>query len=76
MWYSKVESLEKVEHNHPNLILQLPEGPTAFLEFTVCRDDSVVERAKFKQDNCRLVIPIVVGTRGVFPKLTMASLAK
>jgi hypothetical protein len=27
--------------------MQLPEGPTAFIEFTVCRDDSV---AKFKED--------------------------
>jgi hypothetical protein len=44
-----------VEHNHPDLILQLPEGPTAFIEFTVCRDDSVVERAKFKEDKYRLL---------------------
>jgi hypothetical protein len=41
--------VDKVEHN-----LQLPEGPTAFIEFTVCRDDSVVERAKFKEDKYRL----------------------
>jgi hypothetical protein len=31
-----------------------PGGPTAFIEFTVCRDDSVVERAKFREDKCRL----------------------
>ena len=79
-----------MEHNHPDLILQLPEGPTAFIEFTVCRDDSVVERAKFKEDKYRLlaedwakkhkryptVLPVVVGTRGVIPKQTMTSLAK
>jgi hypothetical protein len=39
-----------VEQNQPDLILQLPEGPTAFIEFTVCRDDTVVERARFKED--------------------------
>ncbi len=33
---------------------QLPEGPTAFIEFTVRRYDSVVERENFKEDNCRL----------------------
>ena len=52
----------------------------------VCRDDSVVERAKFKEDKYRLsaedwakkhkrhpvVLPIVVGTRGVIPKQTVA----
>ncbi len=72
------------------LILQLPEGPTAFIEFTVCREDSVVERAKLKEDKCRLladdwakkhkrhsvVLPIVLGTSGVIPKQTVASLAK
>jgi hypothetical protein len=49
-----VKTVDKVEHNHPDLILQLPEGPTALIEFTVCRDDSVVERAKFKEDKYRL----------------------
>ena len=90
LWNPKVKTVDKVEHNHPDLILQLPEGPTAFIEFTVCRDDSVVERAKFKEDKYRLlaedwakkhkrhpvVLPIVVGTRGVIPKQTVASLAK
>jgi hypothetical protein len=58
------------------MILQLPEGPTAFIEFTVCRHDSVVERAKFKEDRLLVlgeeaqpvVLPIVIGTRGVIPK--------
>jgi hypothetical protein len=49
-----VESEGRQGHNHPDLTLQLPEGPTAFIQFTVCRDDSVVERAKFKEDKCRL----------------------
>ncbi len=49
-----MKTVDKVEHNHPDLILQLPEEPTAFIEFNVCRDDSVVERAKFKEDKCRL----------------------
>ncbi len=33
------------------------EGPTAFIEFTVCRGeilDKVVERAKFKEDKYRV----------------------
>jgi hypothetical protein len=47
LWNPKVKTVDKVEHNHPDLILQLPDEPTGFLEFTVCRDDSVVERAKF-----------------------------
>jgi hypothetical protein len=90
LWNPKVKTVDKVEHNHPDLILQLPEGPTAFIEFTVCRDDSVVERAKLKEDKYRLlaedwakkhkrhpaVLPIVIGTRGVIPKQTVASLAK
>ncbi len=50
-----MKTVDKVEHNHPDLILQLPEGPTAFIEFTVCRDDSVVERAKSKEDKYRLL---------------------
>jgi hypothetical protein len=49
-----VKTFDKVEHNHPELILHLPEGPTAFIEFTVCRADSVVERAKVKEDKYRL----------------------
>jgi hypothetical protein len=48
LWNPKVKTVDKVEHNH--LILQLQEGPTAFIEFTVCRDESVVKRAKFKED--------------------------
>ncbi len=36
----KVKTVDKVEHNHPELILQIPERLTAFIEFTVCRDDS------------------------------------
>jgi hypothetical protein len=51
---SEGEDCRQVEHNHPDLILQLPEGPTAFIEFTVCLDDSVVDRAKFKEDKYRL----------------------
>jgi hypothetical protein len=30
-----VKTVDKVEHNHPDLILQLPEGPTALIELTV-----------------------------------------
>jgi hypothetical protein len=41
---------KKVEHNDPDL-----EGPTAFIESTVCRDDSVVERAKLKEVKYRLL---------------------
>lgn len=89
-WNPKVKTVDKVEHDRPDLILQLPEGPTVFIEFTVCRDDKVVERAKYKEDKYRLlaedwakkhkryptVLPIVVGTRGVIPRQTMTSLAK
>jgi hypothetical protein len=72
--------VDKVEHNHPDLILQVTEGPTAV---TTCRDDSVVERAKFKKDKCRLGKAVQARprrpsyrTRGVLPKQTVASLAK
>jgi hypothetical protein len=54
LWNPKVKTVDKVAHNQPDLILQLPDGPTAFIEFTVCRDNSVVERAKFKEDKYRL----------------------
>ncbi len=47
-----MKTVDKVGHNHADL--QLPEGPTALIELTVCRDDSVVERAKFKEAKCRL----------------------
>ena len=81
-------TVDKLEHNRPDLIVKLPEGPTAIIEFTVCRDDSVVERATQKAQrylalardyatahNCHpTVFPIVVGTRGDVPKQTTNSL--
>ena len=87
-WDPKVRTTEKLEHNHPDLIVELPEGPVAIIEFTVCRDLSVVERAKQKEERYQLlaedmakgskahpaVIPIVVGTRGVVPTRTVAAL--
>jgi hypothetical protein len=36
-----------MEHNHP-------DSAAPFIEFTVCCDDSVVDRAKLKEDKCRL----------------------
>jgi hypothetical protein len=39
LWNPKVKTVNKVEHNQPDRILQ---GPTALIEFSVCRDDSVV----------------------------------
>ena len=48
-----MKTVDKLEHNHPDLILQLPEADRVY-RITVCRDDSVVERAKFKEDKCRL----------------------
>jgi hypothetical protein len=51
LWNPKVKTVNKVEHNQLDLILH---GPTASIEFTVivahCREDSVVERAKFKAE--------------------------
>jgi hypothetical protein len=63
---------DKVEHNPIEAL-----GGTALIDFTVCRDYSVVERAKFKyriwaedwakkHKQHHVVVPIVVGTRGVF----------
>ena len=60
----------------------------AIIEFTVCRDLSVVERAAQKEEKYQrlaedmakqnkphpTVIPIVVGTRGVVPNRTVAAL--
>ena len=55
LWNPKVNTVNKVEHNHPDLILRLPEGLTAFIEFNVCRDESVVEHKRHP-----VVLPIVV----------------
>jgi hypothetical protein len=84
-----VRIAEKMEHNHPDMIIQLPEGPVVILEFTVCRDDAEVERAQKKEQRYRqlaedwakkhqvfpIVLPIVVGTRGLVPQRTLDSLA-
>jgi hypothetical protein len=68
-----VKTVDQVERNHPDLILQLPEGPTAFIECTVCREDMYWAK---KHKRHPVVLPIVVGTRGVIPMQTVASLAK
>ena len=88
LWDPKVKTVNKMEHNHPDMVLRLPEGPVAIIEFTVCRDLSVVERATQKEARYQqlaadwavkhgthpTVIPIVVGTRGVVPERTVESL--
>ena len=72
------------------MIVKLPEGPTAFIEITVCRDDSVVERAIQKEqrylalardyamaNHCHpSIFAIAIGTRGVVPKQTVNALQK
>jgi hypothetical protein len=87
-WDPKVRTVHKMEHNHPDMIIQLPEGPVVILEFSVCRDAGVVERAQQKERRYRqlaedwaqkhgvhpTVLPLVVGTRGVVPKRTVESL--
>ena len=83
LWDPKVKTVNKMEHNHPDMILRLPDGPVAIIEFTVCRDLSVVERSKQKEERYPqlaadralkykthpTVLPIVVGTRGVVPEV-------
>ncbi len=80
-----MKTVDKVDH--PDLILQLPEGPAAFIKFTVCREDSVVDRAKAKEDKDGLLAedwankykrhrrPSYRG-RGVIPEQTVASQGK
>ena len=83
----KVRTAEKMEHNHPDMSIQLPEGPVVILEFTVCRDAVVVERAQQKEQRYRQLaedwakkhqvfptVSSIVGTRGV-PQRTLDSLA-
>ena len=88
LWDPRVRTVDKIEHNHPDLIIRLPEGPVAIVEIAVCNDFCVVERALQKEQRYRqlaedyakkhrvypTVLPIVVGTRGVVPKRTMKSL--
>ncbi len=83
-----MKTTQKMEHNHPDMILKLPEGQVAIIEFTVCRDLSVVERATQKEARYQqlaedwarkhgrhpTVVPIVVGTRGVVPERTVKAL--
>jgi hypothetical protein len=87
-WDPKVRTVNKMEHNHPDMIIQLPEGPVAIIELSVCRDLGVVERTQQKEQRYRqlaedwaqkhgvhpTVLPIVIGTRGVVPKRTLESL--
>ena len=87
-WDPQVRTVNKMEHNRPDMIIKLPEGQVVMLEFSVCRDGSVVERALQKEQRYRelaedfaqshkvnpTVLPTVVGTRGVVPKRTMDSL--
>ena len=88
LWDPKVRTTKKMEHNHPDMILKLPEGQVVIIEFTVCRDLSVVERATQKETRYQqlaedwakkhgkhpTVLPIVVGTRGVVPERTVKAL--
>jgi hypothetical protein len=90
LWDPKVPTVERLEHNRPDMIVKLPEGPTAFIEITVCRDDSVVERAIQKEqrylalardyamaNHCHpSIFAIAIGTRGVVPKQTVNALQK
>ena len=83
-----MRTAKKMEHNHPDMILKLPEGQVVIIEFTVCRDLSVVERATQKEARYQQlaedwarkhgkhpsVLPIVVGTRGVVPERTVKAL--
>ena len=72
-----MKTVDKVEHNHTDLLLQLPEGPPASREFTVCREESVV--AKFEERKCQLGEETQSTPRGpsdVIPKQTVTSLAK
>jgi hypothetical protein len=44
----QVLKVDRLEHNRPDLIVKLPEGNTAIIQFTVCRDDSAVDEATQK----------------------------
>jgi len=48
-WDPKVKTVNKLEHNHPDLVVKMPEGQVLILEFAVCRDDMVVERVTDKE---------------------------
>ena len=48
LWSPQVPTVDRLEHNNPDLIVKRPEGQTAIIELTVCRDDSGVERATQK----------------------------
>jgi hypothetical protein len=91
LWDPKVKTVNKLEHNHPDIVVKMPEGQVLILEFAVCRDDMVVERATEKERRYQLlardwqqkhggahptVLPIVIGTRGVVPKATVQALQK
>jgi hypothetical protein len=51
-----------LENTRNGLIMRLPVESTAFIEFTGCPDDSVVERAKFKENNSKKLFDFI----GVF----------
>ena len=48
-WEPKVPTVEKLEHNKPDLLLCLEDGTRVIIEVTVCKDEYVVERSELKE---------------------------
>ena len=81
---------QRIEKNHPDLLINLPNGEVIFVECTVCQDSKVVETARDKELKYMplaadyksrypnkafpRVLPIAIGVRGVVPKRTIESL--
>ena len=45
----RLPTVEKLEHNKPDLLLCLEDGTRVIIEVTVCKDEYVVERSELKE---------------------------
>ena len=90
-WSPSVHTLQKVEHNKPDLMIQLANGRILLIEVTVCKDECVVDRsekkamkyielrddlAKQKRKHRVEVIAIAVGATGAISERTKQSCMK
>jgi hypothetical protein len=89
-WDPKIPTVERLEHNRPDLQVLLSNGKELLIEIAVCKDDLVADRTDMKamkylelrDDLARQhkrhveVIPIVVGSTGAISARTVDSIKR
>jgi hypothetical protein len=88
MWEPTIKTMDRVEHNKPDLKVRLPNGKVFIIEVTVCRDDCVADRSEQKlqkylplrDDLLRQtrehteILAIAVGATGAISKRTLEAI--